>query len=512
MPHVNKESLTVVFSTRADNPAFRGHLRQTCGIEDVEILQYVNNGEHALTETYNRGLRESKNTVVVFVHDDVIFDHGSGWGKTILRHSYESEFGILGKAGTTSITESGKWWDERHLMVGVVRHQGVDPETGKLDTWENAYSGNFGDRIVETVMVDGVFFAVHRERIRKGFDESIKGFHFYDVDFSFANHLDGVRVGVIFDIEIIHKSIGATNEQWENNRLVFIDKWRSHLPYRIEPEIMYEDPLIICREEPEAAVVILAQNGKDSLIRTIDSIFEKTRYPNYSIYIAAQGNDPEFVREVKDSVEGKGRLVMIPCPSDSPSRIKNLIIRNHVPPAAELLLFCHDDILLLNDAVSRCVQIYLDGENEIGTIGVRLHLGDNTIQHAGLQLGMLTKTQVRISHKGYGSFYQYTPGVQRDIFSNAGAFMMVSKDAFISLGCFSEKYLSLFEDIDFNVRALLHGKVNCFTGDAVGYHYELETRNVGTDIPTTQVEDLRNLMGYIHENLNDPRLAKHVRQ
>ena len=38
-----------------------------------------------------------------------------------------------------------------------------------------------------------------------------QGFHFYDLDFTFNNHLNGVKIGVIYDIKITHKSPGPTD-------------------------------------------------------------------------------------------------------------------------------------------------------------------------------------------------------------------------------------------------------------------------------------------------------------
>ena len=50
----------------------------------------------------------------------------------------------------------------------------------------------------------------------------MEGFHFYDTTFSFENHLDGVKVGVVSNIPITHLSIGMTNQQWDQNRVKFV--------------------------------------------------------------------------------------------------------------------------------------------------------------------------------------------------------------------------------------------------------------------------------------------------
>ena len=71
------------------------------------------------------------------------------------------------------------------------------------------------------------------ERIKKKFNEEVKGFHFYDLDFSFSNFLEGVKVGVMYDIRITHKSIGQTNDQWEINRQKFAERFKDTLPKKV---------------------------------------------------------------------------------------------------------------------------------------------------------------------------------------------------------------------------------------------------------------------------------------
>ena len=56
----------------------------------------------------------------------------------------------------------------------------------------------------------------------------------YDVSFCFPNYLDGCNVGVMTDIRITHKSIGQTNQQWEENRKQFAEEYKSELPIEVE--------------------------------------------------------------------------------------------------------------------------------------------------------------------------------------------------------------------------------------------------------------------------------------
>ena len=104
--------VTVIFSTRNDAPDHREHIKKTAGIgKNIEVIQYINNGEYSLTELYNRGIKESQNDIVVFCHDDIILTK-NGWARKILKQFQKNtEYGILGVAGSNYLSETGRWWD-----------------------------------------------------------------------------------------------------------------------------------------------------------------------------------------------------------------------------------------------------------------------------------------------------------------------------------------------------------------------------------------------------------------
>jgi hypothetical protein len=219
--------ISVVFSTRKDNQKHIEHINKTAGIyKELEVIQYINNGEYSLTELYNKALRETTNDIVVFCHDDIIFDT-KNWGKKLLKFfSDNDEFGIIGIAGSRELPSSGKWWENPNQMYGQVYHQ----HNG--NRWLSRYSPKKSKFIDDVVIVDGLFFAVDKNKISVDFDEEVKGFHFYDVDFCFRNYIKGVRVGVVSDIDVTHLSIGETNDEWENNRQNFSEKYKELLPIK----------------------------------------------------------------------------------------------------------------------------------------------------------------------------------------------------------------------------------------------------------------------------------------
>lgn len=218
--------ITIGYSTREHNPKFIEYLKKSSGNKKVEVIEKVNNGEKSLSQVYNEILEESKTDIVVLCHDDIYFETSS-WSYKLKSHFEDSDYGILGVAGTTEMPTSGRWWDSRRKMMGIVNHE----SEGKK--WTSKYCDDFGKSIKQSVIVDGLFIVLSKSRINYNFDEEFKGFHFYDIGFCYRNHLDGVKVGVISNIRITHKSIGQTNEQWEQNREFFVQKYNDSLPTKI---------------------------------------------------------------------------------------------------------------------------------------------------------------------------------------------------------------------------------------------------------------------------------------
>ena len=220
--------ITVGYSTRKSNPEFTEYLKKSSGFKKINVIEKINNGEKSLSQVYNEILSESTTDIIVFCHDDIYFDT-PGWYYKLLKHFQKTDYGILGVAGTTDMSETGRWWEtnKRKNMIGIVNHE----SGGKK--WTSKYSEDFNNGIKQSVIVDGLFIAVNKQRIKSNFIESFKGFHFYDISFCFENHIQGVKVGVITNVRITHKYIGETNEQCEENRIQFAEKYKNNFPAKV---------------------------------------------------------------------------------------------------------------------------------------------------------------------------------------------------------------------------------------------------------------------------------------
>jgi glycosyltransferase involved in cell wall biosynthesis len=342
--------ITIGFSTKSTKPKFIDHIKETCGINDVQIIEKINNGEKSLSVVYNEILSESLNDIVVLCHDDIIFEKNY-WGKRVIDHFIKKpEFGILGVAGTRFYPSSGMWWEINSEMIGQVYHQ----HNGKK--WLSSYNEPFGNKIIDTVIIDGVFMMINKKQLFTTFNEEVEGFHFYDTTFSFENHINGVKVGVISNIPITHLSIGATNDQWEKNRKKFIKKYEKHLPNILENNF----PIITPNKQlPLVSVVMPVYNYGKMFHKSIESVFNST-YKNIELIIVNDGSTDEYVLKKLDSLSNHPNIKIIHQENGGPSNARNNGIKNS---NGVYILPLDSDDMISPEYIQTCVNIIKRDKN-----------------------------------------------------------------------------------------------------------------------------------------------------
>ena len=266
--------LTIGYCTRVSDKNFKDHLIKSCGLgyNKIQIIEIVNVGDRSLTNCYNEILKNAKYDNIVFTHSDISIET-KNWGTKLLKlFDRNPEFGIIGVAGTKNLPSSGRWWENPKKMYGRVAH------THKGKTWLSTYSDDLAQFIEETVIVDGVFFAIDKRKIKKNFDENVKGFHFYDLTFCFENYLEGVKIGVTTVVRINHKSIGMTNDQWEENRQQFSERFKENLPVDIKR---------VLRKGEQLKIVLAAINFDDTNMKSkiMFEVAKKLKQKNHEVTV-----------------------------------------------------------------------------------------------------------------------------------------------------------------------------------------------------------------------------------
>jgi GT2 family glycosyltransferase len=177
----------------------------------------------SLCEGYNRGAARAKGETIVFCHDDI----------EILSPDFHprlqramSHFDIAGVAGANRVI-GGMWsFPGPPFLFGQIAH--FRQQTGSLEV--SIFCN--GRRLFGGMhALDGLFMAVRRDVLQKvRFDEqTFDGFHHYDMDFTFAAHLAGLRLGVSCEIQLIHDSPGTPDQVWMKYAQLFNRKYLQQL-------------------------------------------------------------------------------------------------------------------------------------------------------------------------------------------------------------------------------------------------------------------------------------------
>ena len=468
--------ISIVFSTKTPKPNFIKHVKYTIGLKkwEYEIIEVINNsdkeskwfnGGKSLTEAYIEGLNKSKYEIVVFCHDDIIFETKK-WGKKLFNNFDKTDYGIIGMAGALSLTESGFWGSNPRTTLGIVNHL----TNGRK--FKSTFSVDLGDNIAQVVALDGLFFAVRKDRLKYQFDSGVKGFHFYDIDFTFGNHVNGCKVGVMFNIRLTHKSEGDFNDKWKDARVYFLEKWGELLPLEIKGEIFFNKEEVKLKVEPKVSVIITTKGNLTPLFKCITSICDKSRYDNIEIIVADTGSTEDEIKKIEEFKENflqEIYIKLIKYDIQNINKVHNDVVNNHLSNDCELLLFCDSNIKLINDAITNMVKVYNKNKNNVGTIGGRIYYPNNKLYHCGVVSYLNKDKKLMFTHLGISTNYRYQN--EPEVISNTDKFILISKSLFLDIGGFNEYYEECFGDVELNLVCILKDKVNKVSTESVCYFH-----------------------------------------
>jgi GT2 family glycosyltransferase len=488
--------ITVIYSTHKDaqyNAKFKDHLAKTIGVKEYEILEYINHNEYSLAQVYNKGLASAKFDIVVCCHNDIKLENG--WGKRLLADfGANPDFGIIGKAGSCYFPESGVYWERmQQTMVGQVYH--FPPGQKK---WLSKYSAKL-PFLIPVVTIDGLFIAFDKTKIKHTFDETIGKFHFYDHGFCLPNYLDNVKIGVTSSFEITHESVGQPNSEFFQTKDEFVKKWGEKLPLDLKPATVYFDksPIKPIKNLGKVAVIIPTKSKLDLLFSCIDSIINECVSVDYEIFIADTGSSDDELKNIKEYIERQNiKIHLIQYDYYNFAKINNDVVKNHIGDDFDFLMFCNNDIKVLNNVIYNMLTIYKLSPLT-GTVGARLHYSNNLIQHDGMVL-VKSNNLINVSHLDLGSYYSYTKDGM-EVIGNTAALMMIRCKTFIKIGMFNENYVYGLEDVELNLKCYLSGLKNYFSGKSVAYHYESVTR--GKDLEKHNIDFNSYLLPFIKKNI-----------
>ena len=235
---------------------------------------------------------------------------------------------------------------------------------------------------------------------------------------------------------------------------------------------------------PLISVIIPNKDHTDDLELCLFSMTRKSTYRNYEILIVENNSEKEetfeYYRKLPDRYP-KARVLTWEKEFNY-SAINNFAAKE---AKGEYLLFLNNDVEILTpdwmeEMLQNCQQ-----EN-VAAVGAKLYYPDDTIQHAGVVLGLggiAGHIMCRASKEDPGYFGRMI-SVQ-EISAVTAACMMVKKSDFDAVGGLDETFQVAFNDIDLCMKFSAAGKKIIFTPYAELYHYESKSRGL-EDTPEKQ--------------------------
>jgi hypothetical protein len=464
--------ITIGYSTRKSNPQYIEILKKSCGLKNVEVIEIVNDGIMSLPEVYNKILNESSNDIVVLCHDDLEFDTNN-WGKRLLLHFENSTFGILGVAGTTEIPKSGMWWEDRNKMIGTVNHK----SGGKK--WESKYSKSWNKSISECCFIDGLFMSINKKKIKSFFDESISGFHFYDANFCLDNFLKNVKIGIMHNIRLTHLSIGQTNNQWEENRKIFIKKYNDKLPVKSNININYKLKDFEYMGKYNIKIIVNCSNDLEETLTLLKEI-ENYNILNYSLNLIINESYVEKFNFLMSE-----RIKIYSGVFDDFS--KNLSILkwedNFVSKKDNLIFFIDRNVKLVNNIFHSLVNLFHKEKNSFGCAFATCLKEDYSIHCTKFDIIKNKENQFQVFTKNSGSYYNVMDGYFENKLGTISDVFMTTYDNLINFDWFDIQYDTGICFNDFAVRCF-YKNLKCYydTNSLVILPDLISSQNKNSDI------------------------------
>ncbi|SDC96128.1 Glycosyltransferase, GT2 family [Desulfurella multipotens] len=224
------------------------------------------------------------------------------------------------------------------------------------------------------------------------------------------------------------------------------------------------------------SIIIPNKDHKDDLKKCIESILKST-YNNYEIIIAENNTTDKSTLEYYEYLQKTYDFIKIIRWSKSKefnySEINNFAVSY---ASGDILLFLNNDIEIINNNWMEEMLMFIQ-RDDVGAVGAKLLYPDNTIQHAGVIIGLGGAADH--SHRYFpaqSNGYFMRLKVVQNISAVTGACLMTKKSVFNEVGGFDERYQIAFNDIDFCLKIRQMGYLIVFTPFAKAYHFEFKTR------------------------------------
>jgi GT2 family glycosyltransferase len=227
---------------------------------------------------------------------------------------------------------------------------------------------------------------------------------------------------------------------------------------------------------PLASLIIPTRDKVEILRGCVESILEKTTYTPYEIIIVDNGSVENETLAYFEQLKARKNVRILRY--DKPfnySAINNFAVSK---AKGSIIGLINNDIEVISpDWLTEMVS--WAAQEDIGCVGAKLYYANNTIQHAGVILGI-----GGVANHAHLGLARHSPGYfgRAVVLSNysavTGACLVVRKSVFQQVGGLDAKNLAVaFNDVDFSLKVRNAGYLNVWTPYAELYHLESASRD-----------------------------------
>ncbi|GAB2510970.1 glycosyltransferase [Lysobacter humi (ex Lee et al. 2017)] len=234
---------------------------------------------------------------------------------------------------------------------------------------------------------------------------------------------------------------------------------------------------------PHVVVVVPTRDRVDLLQTCVDSVLEHTDYPSFEIVIVDNGSTDPATRAYLAQAQDHPAVSVLDYPA--PFNFSDIVNRGVRAARGDVVCLLNNDIEAihgdwLREMASHAVR------PEVGIVGAMLYYPNDTIQHAGVILGIggvAGHSHCRLQRGADG--YISRARVVQNLSAVTAACMVFRRDVFERVGGFDDRLAVAFNDIDFCMRVRAMGYLNVWTPFAELYHHESASRGT-EDTPAKQ--------------------------
>ena len=252
---------------------------------------------------------------------------------------------------------------------------------------------------------------------------------------------------------------------------------RATVSHGIKPGMyhtIYERP-----SDPLVSVIIPNKDHIRDLDLCISSLMEKSSYQNLEIIVVENNStDPETFAYYEQKEKEMDNLRVVEWKGEGGFNYP--AINNYGVSFArgEYLLLLNNDIEMIDGC---CVEELLGHcmRPDVAIAGARLYYGDDTIQHAGVIVGLggvAGHAFVGLPRSEWG--YMAKAVATQDLSAVTAACMMVKKEVYLDVGGMTEALAVAFNDVDFCLKVREKGWLVVYEPYAQAYHYESKSRGL----------------------------------